>query len=135
MRDALALQRFEIVHLLAYVDPRTGDVLFNEDERLPARGLLKLLERAGTTLLFLATCDSLTLGAILSRSVSVVAASEDVLSAKMIAWEECFYGLLAKGMSLAASYDLAQATADLPMRLLMRNDVVFVATPLQRSAD
>jgi hypothetical protein len=134
LRDALALQRFEIVHLLGCVEPRTGDFLFNDGERLQASGLLKLLERAGTTLLFLATCDSLTLGAILSRSVSVVAASDDVESAKMIAWERCFYGLLARGTSLAASYDLAQATADLPMRLLMRNDAVFVPTPLQGGA-
>lgn len=126
LRDALALQRFEIVHLLGYVEPRTGDFLFKDDQRLAASGLLKLLERAGTELLFLATCDSLTLGAILSRTVSVIAASEDVESTKMITWERCFYGLLAKGMSLAASYDLAQATADLPMRLLMRNDAVFV---------
>jgi hypothetical protein len=134
LRDALALQRFEIVHLLGYVEPRTGDFLFSDDERLQASGLLKLLERAGTTLLFLATCDSLTLGAILSRSVSVVAASDDVESARMIAWERCFYGLLAKGTSLTTSYDLAQATADLPMRLLMRNDAVFLPTPLQGGA-
>jgi len=126
VRDALALDRFEIVHLLGYVEPRTGDFLFGDDERLSAIGLLKLLERAGTALLFLATCDSLTLGAILSRTVSVIAASDNVDSAQMIAWERCFYGLLGKGSSLAASYDVAQATADVPMRLLMRNDAVFV---------
>lgn len=134
LRDALALGRFEVVHLLGYVEPRTGDFLFNDDERLPADGLLKLLERAGASLLFLATCDSLTLGAILSRSVSVIAASDDVESARMIAWEKCFYGLLGKGTSLAASYDLAQATANLPMRLLMRNDAVFLPATLQKSA-
>lgn len=126
LQDALALSRFQIVHLLGYVEPRTGDFIFGDDERLPAAGLLKLLERASTNLLFLATCDSLTLGAILSRSVSVVAASDDVEATKMIAWERYFYGLLAKGTSLAASYDLAQVTADLPMRLLMRNDAVFL---------
>lgn len=126
LRDALALQRFEIVHLLGYVEPRTGDFVFSEDELLPARGLLKLLEQAGTELLFLATCDSLTLGAILSRSVSVIAASDNVEAAKMITWERCFYGLLGKGTSLAVAYDLAQVTADLPMRLLIRNDGVFV---------
>lgn len=126
LRDALALDHFEIVHLLGYVEPRTGDFLFGDDERLTASGLLKLLERAGTALLLLATCDSLTLGAILSRSVSVIAASDDVESARMIEWERCFYKLLGKGASLAASYDVAQATADLPMRLLIRNDVVFV---------
>lgn len=126
LRDALALQSFEIVHLLGYVDPRTGDFHFDDKERLPASGLLKLLERAGTQLLFLATCDSLTLGAILSRSVNVIAASDNVEADKMIQWEHCFYGLLGKGTSLAASYDFAQATVDLPMRLLIRNDGVFI---------
>ena len=134
LRNALALQRFEIVHLLGYVEPKTGDFLFKDDQRLQASGLLKLLERSGASLLFLATCDSLTLGAILSRSFSVIAASDDVDSSKMIAWESCFYDLLGKGTSLAASYDLAQATADLPMRLLMRNDAVFVPATLQKSA-
>ena len=123
---SLAFQRFEIVHLLGYVEPRTGGFCFKDDELLSASGLLKLLERAGTQLLFLATCDSLTLGAIVSRSVSVVAASDEVESKKMINWERSFYGLLGKGTSLTVSYDLAQATADLPMRLPIRNDAVFL---------
>ena len=134
LRDALALQEFEIVHLLGYVEPTTGDFLFNDNEWLPASGLLKLLERARTNLLFLATCDSLTLGAILSRSVSVIAASDDVESTKMIMWERCFYGLLGKGTTLTAAYDLAQATADLPMRLLIRNDAVFASADLRVGA-
>ena len=135
LRNALALHRFEIVHLLGDVKPRTGEFLFSDDELLPAMGLLKLVERAGTSLLFLATCDSLTLGAILSRSVSVVAASDNVDATTMIEWERCFYGLLGKGTSLAAAYDVAQATTDLPMRLLIRNDAVFVpATPTHEQA-
>jgi hypothetical protein len=134
LRDTLALQRFDIVHLLGYVEPKTGDFLFNDDERLPASGLLKLLERTRAEMLFLATCDSLTLGAILSRIVSVIAASDDVESAKMISWERCFYGLLGKGTSLATSYDLAQVTADLPMRLLIRNDSVLVPAAPEASA-
>lgn len=124
--DALALNRFDIVHLLGYVDPRTGDFVFSQEERLSANGLLKLLEKASTSLLFLASCDCLTLGAILSRAVNVIAASEDVEAEKMIAWERYFYSLLAKGTSLAVSYDLAQATTDLPMRLLVRNDALFI---------
>jgi len=122
----LALNSFEIVHLLGYVEPKTGDFVFTDDERLPAGGLLKLLERAKTELLFLATCDSLNLGAILSRAVSVVAASDSVEAAKMIDWERCFYGLLGNGASLTASYDVAQATTELPMRLLIRSDALFV---------
>jgi hypothetical protein len=126
LRDALALQSFEIVHLLGYVDTRSGEFVFADDEKLSPAGLLTLLERSKTELLFLATCDSLTLGAIVSRSVSVIAASDNVDADKMISWERCFYGLLGKGSSLTAAYDVAQATAELPMRLLIRNDALFL---------
>jgi hypothetical protein len=126
LRDTLALQSFEIVHLLGYVDSRSGDMLFDEHEHLPAGGLLKLLEKAKVELLFLATCDSLTLGAIVSRSMSVVAASDFVETSRMLSWERCFYGLLGSGASLTTAYDVAQATTDLPMRLLMRNDSLFL---------
>jgi hypothetical protein len=102
--------------------------MFDKDERLSATGLAKLVERCGAGLLFLATCDSLTLGAILSRSINVIAASDAVDAETMIAWEKRFYSLLGKGQSLVTAYDLAQATADLPMRLLIRNDSVFIPT-------
>jgi hypothetical protein len=123
---ALVRDRFDIVHLLGYVEPKTGDFLFDEKERLSPAGLLRLIEHTGANLLFLATCDSLTLGAILSRTVSVIAASDDVSADKMIYWERCFYGQLAMGVSLAASYDFAQAMGDLPMRLLIRNNAFFL---------
>lgn len=131
--SALARNRFDIVHLLGYVDPRTADFLFAENERLSALGLRTLIEQTGASLLFLATCDSLDLGSIVSRKVSVIAAVGTVDAEKMIMWERCFYGQLATGVSLAASYDFAQATRDLPMRLLIRNDACFlrsgVSTP------
>jgi len=126
VRDALALNRYEIVHLLGYVDTKSGEFVFSDNQRLSAEGLRKLLEKAGTELLFLATCDSLTLGAIVSRSMSVIAASDNIDTKSMLDWENCFYGLLASGSSLTTAYDLALATTDLPMRLLIRNDTVFL---------
>jgi hypothetical protein len=119
--------------LLGYVDPRTAEFIFDENERLSANGLRTLIEQTGASLLFLATCDSLDLGSIVSRKVSVIAAAASVEAEKMIIWERCFYGQLATGVSLAASYDFAQAMRDLPMRLLIRNDTCFlrsdVSTP------
>lgn len=126
LRDTLLRESFQIIHLLGYVEPRTGDLIFSEDERLPANALLKLLERTRTEMLFLATCDSLTAGAILSRAVSVVAASDAVEIETMVRWEKCFYGLLAQGSSLAAAYDFAQAAVEAPMRLLIRNDALLL---------
>lgn len=127
LRQALTSGQFQIVHLLGYVETKSGDFVFVDGEQIHASGLLKLLEHSQTQLLFLATCDSLTLGAILSRNMSVIAASDAVDAARMIQWERCFYDLLGEGNSLATSYDLAQATTELPMRLLIRNDTVFMA--------
>ncbi|MFY9557438.1 MAG: TIR domain-containing protein [Blastocatellia bacterium] len=126
LRDVLTRENFQIIHLLGYVDAKSGDFIFGDDERLPAGALLKLLERTRTELIFLATCDSLTLGAILSRNMSVIAASDAVEAAKMVRWAKCFYGLLAQGSSLAASYDFAQAAVDVPIRLLIRNDCLLL---------
>jgi hypothetical protein len=130
LRDVLAQGSFQIIHLLGYVEPKSGDFIFSEDERLPANALLKLLERTRTELIFLATCDSLTLGAVLSRTLSVIAASDMIETTKTIHWEKCFYGLLAQGSSLAASYDFAQAAVDVPMRLLIRNDALLLPVRL-----
>jgi len=133
LRDILTHESFQIIHFLGYVETKTGDFIFSEDERLPANALLKLLERTKTEMLFLATCDSLTAGAILSRALSVIAASDAIDIEKMVRWEKCFYGLLAQGSSLAASYDFAQAAVDAPMRLLIRNDSLFLPVRSERA--
>ena len=126
LRDALVTQSYQVVHLLGYVDPADGTFVFGEDEKLSAEGLLKLLQHSQAQLVFLATCDSLALGAKLARHMSVVAAIGQVGTEKMVAWERGFYSLLAQGKSLASSYDIAQVTVDVPMVLLIRNDAVFL---------
>ena len=126
LRDALITQHYQIVHLLGYVQPRDGAFVFEDKEKLTAEGLLKLLQHSGAQFVFLATCDSLALGAKLARHMSVVAAMGTVETHRIVNWERCFYRLLAQGTSLAPSYDLAQATADVPMILLMRNDALFL---------
>lgn len=129
LRDALITQRYQIVHLLGYVEPSDGAFVFEGEEKLSAEGLLKLLQHSHAQLVFLATCDSLALGAKLARYMSVVAAMGSVETSRMVNWERCFYRLLAQGTSLASSYDLAQATADVPMVLLIRNDALFLHYP------
>jgi hypothetical protein len=126
LSDSLMREKFQIVHLLGYVGPKNGDFQFSEDVSLSANELLRLLEYARTELIFLATCNSLMLGVMLSYSLSVIAASDAVETEKMVCWEKCFYSSLAQGSSLMASYDLAQATVDAPMRLLIRNDSLFL---------
>ena len=126
LRDALIAKRYQIVHLLGYVEPSDGAFVFEDKEKLSAEGLLKLLQHSRVQLVFLATCDSLALGAKLARHMSVVAAMGSVEINRMVKWEGCFYRLLAQGTSLASSYDLAQATADVPMVLLIRNDALFL---------
>jgi hypothetical protein len=87
--------------------------------------LLKLVELTQAKLVFLATCDSLTLAAELARSVNVIAATSSVEITAMLEWEKMFYTLLAQGRKLSEAYDIAVATSDAPMRLIMRHDMTF----------
>jgi hypothetical protein len=126
LSKAMSTTKFDIVHLLGSIDARTGDFLFDKDERLPPDGLKNLLKMTEAKLVFLATCDSLNLGAILSRHWSVIAAADFVENSALIVWEKQFYGLLANGYTLTKAYDTALSLTKLPMRLLIRNDATFV---------
>lgn len=124
-RRELSSHSFEIVHFLGYVHPQSGDLRFSENESLSPDGFLKLLELCGAKLAFLATCDSLFLAAKLAPYVNVVAASGTVQTERMVVWQGCFYDLLSRGHALSESYEVAQATTDVPMVLLMKRDMVM----------
>lgn len=128
VREILTARRFTIVHLLGYVDTKSGAFVFGDDDAIPADGLLKLLEVCGARLVFLATCDSLLLGAKLARRVDVVAATDSVLIELMLSWERCFYQMLERGRRLSEAYEVAQATTQAPMVLIMRKDAVFASS-------
>ena len=127
LRATLTSKHYEIVHLLARVELNSGDLIFDDNEKLKTDGILKLLQVSNTKLLVLATCDSLVLGAVLARHMNVISGVGRVKIEYVIPWEECFYSLLKQGKSLITAYDLAKATADASMIMLVRNDAVFTA--------
>ncbi len=125
LKDILVKKKFEIIHLLGYVDPTSGEFHF-ENETISARGLLRLVEQAEAKLVFLATCDSLTLAAELARTVNVVAATNSVEINAMVQWEKMFYTLLSQGRKMSEAYEVALETSDSPMRLIMHRDMKFI---------
>jgi len=126
LRDALSSKQYEIVHLVGFVELSSGDFIFNENEKVKPEGLLQLLQNSNTKLAVLATCDSLMLGAVLARHMSVISGAGTILVENIVKWEDCFYDMLAQGKSLTKAYDIAQATVDAPMMMLVRNDAMYV---------
>ena len=130
---------FGIVHIAAFVCPRSGDMYFsdidlnsgagNTQERdvFGAKALATLLEMANTRLAVITSSDSLALAATL-LSVTNVVATRDMLSPKvMAAWVAGFYDMLKK-KSLAESFEYAVSMSRAPMCLYPRSgggDIVF----------
>jgi hypothetical protein len=97
LREALVEnQTFDIVHIAAFVCPRSGDLYFTdvdldsgestvaEPDVLTADALTSLLEVAGAKLVVIGSCDSIVLGATLVNVCNVIAA-RDMVSPKMMA--------------------------------------------------
>ena len=148
LQGHLKSRRFDIVHIAAFVCPRTGDVYFSdvdlntgrgttsEVELIPANALAMLLEGAKTRLAVIASCDSLALAVELLRVTNVVA-TRDMVSPKMMAvWVEGFYGML-KTSSLTKAFEYAVSMSRAPMRLYPRRgdgDIIFRVEEEQKSA-
>jgi hypothetical protein len=123
---ALTSSKFDIVHLLAMVQPATGKMLLGDGESLRAEGLRKLLEKTDAKFIFLATCDSLVLAAEIARSLSVVAAFGTVKAEVISSWQRTFYHLLSIGRPLSEAYEVARSSSDQPIVLLTRSDSRFL---------
>jgi len=129
--EKLKTQKFDIVHIAAFVCPRTGDVYFSdvdpntgesvspEPDVIGAAALADLLEIAEARLAVIGSCDSLVLGTTL-LGVAHVIATNDIVSARMMAaWVENFYRML-PSVSLADAFDFAIKASRAPMRLYAR---------------
>jgi hypothetical protein len=73
-------------------------------------------------LVILATCDSITLAAKVSRTSNIIAATSVMEVKDFVDWEKVFYRMLAQGHSLSRAYEIARATTNAPMVLLMKQD-------------
>lgn len=142
LRQALADdQKFDVVHIAAYVCPRSGDLYFSdvdlhsgegldrEPDVLPADALAALLQMAEAKLVVIGSCDSIALGARLVSICHVVAARDMVSPKMMAAWVEAFYSKLPH-RSLLQALDYALKISQAPMRFYGRQvdgvDVVFL---------
>jgi len=133
-------ETYDIVHIAAFVCPRSGDLYFSEVDLntgmgigpdadvLKADALASLLEVARTKLVVIGSCDSIALAVTLSNVCHVIAA-RDMVSAKMMAsWVEAFYNKLPR-QSLSQALSYALKISQTPMRFYERQtktvDLVF----------
>jgi hypothetical protein len=128
-RGALSQERFDIVHIAAYVCPRTGTLYFsdvdlrtgkpNPDAQLDViepDDLVSLLGGARSRLAVITSCDALALATSLIATCHVVAARDMVSPNMMAAWVEAFYNLLPNA-PLSKALDFALRASGAPMRL------------------
>lgn len=134
LRAWLTAETVDVVHIAAYVCPRTGDLYFTdvdsatgeshdaEPDVLPADALAELLKRSQARLVVVGSCESLVLAATLLPVTNVVA-TRDMVSAKMMArWVDVFYTTLLQ-KPLAEAFEVAVSASGAKMRLFARTDV------------
>lgn len=140
LRNLLVKNRFDIVHVVSFIDPETGDIVLGDVEFdsgrgkyergkniVPADGFTKLIEMANVRLVVLNTCDSLALAARVARLANVVAGFALIGVPTAVEWSQVFYMLMARGKTLSQAFDVAQKTTDAGMVLLTKKD--FRITP------
>jgi hypothetical protein len=136
LRKLLTVERIDIVHVAAYVCPRSGELYFSEvdirtgesqapSDVLSAEAFASLLRTAGTRLAVISSCDSLALATSLLTVTNVIA-PRDMISAKaMASWLETFYRTL-HSQPLALAFDVASKVSGAPMLLYgQQPNVVF----------
>ena len=127
--DVLRHNTVHILHVAAYVCPRSGTIYFNR-KRLPtgenesdvsdfvrAEAFARLVQRAGTRLVVIASGDSLALVTVLLPVTNVIVPIDIVSSQAMASWIKTFYAAL-KAESLGDACEYAYAASGAPMRLL-----------------
>jgi hypothetical protein len=128
-RRVLSQGRHDIVHIAAFVCPRSGDLYFSDvdlrtgkpnpdvqKDVITPEDLVSLLRGAGSRLVVITSCDALALATTLIAACHVVAARDMVSPNMMAAWVEAFYGLLPTA-SLSEALTFAIRASGAPMRL------------------
>jgi hypothetical protein len=125
LREVLTEQEFEIVHLLNFVEPGNGTLVFGPGDQMSSEGFSQLIDLCKAQLVVLASCDSIALAAKVSRWTNIIAATNTMDTSDFEQWAACFYRLLFKGQPLSRAFDVARMTTDAPMVLLMKRDLTF----------
>jgi hypothetical protein len=138
LKNVLMENTFHIIHIIAYVDPKTGDIYFSDVNRdgvpidgakvdsIQASSFSKLVQLAKTRLVVLATCDSLILAAKLAKVTNMIGATDWVSVEDILEWELSFYKCISKGVSLSNSFETASSLSKAPMLLLTKKDFAFI---------
>jgi hypothetical protein len=139
LRNILMENTFDIIHISAYVDPKTGEIYFNDVnnegvpreginiDSIPATSFSTLVKLAKARLVILATCDSLILAAKLAKITNMIAATDWVSIKDMLDWEVSFYKCIAKGISISNAFETAASLSKAPMLLLTQKDLAFAS--------
>jgi hypothetical protein len=127
LRRLLTEREFHIVHLLNFVEPGDGTLVFDAADRMSSEGFATLLELCKAQLVVLASCDSINLAAKVSRRTNIIAATTTMNTRDFEQWAECFYSLLFRGHSLSRAFEVARTTTNAPMVLLMKQDFVIIS--------
>jgi hypothetical protein len=144
LRERLATETIDVLHIATYVCPRTGDLYFSEvdpdtgaslaekPDVVTPEALAELVNRAKTRLVVVGSCESLVLAANLLAVTNVVA-TRDMVSALMMArWVDVFYSTLPK-QPLSEAFDVAVMASGAKMRLFARSPV-HVGSPATDAA-
>jgi hypothetical protein len=121
----LSIKKYDIIHLLAYVEPGSGNIIFSENDSLTSLGFSKLVEISKAQLVVLATCDSIDLAARVARTTNIVGSTTIMQTKDFINWANSFYRLLSRNYALSQAYDTAASTNHAPVVLLMKQDIMF----------
>jgi len=125
LRDLLIDKHFDILHLTIPVDKEDGSLKFSMAETMSAEAFSKLVEACGAKLVVLAICDSIMLAARIARVTNMIAAIEPIENERDFQeWERMLYRMLSRGQPLSRAYEMARATINAPMVLLMKHDFV-----------
>jgi hypothetical protein len=129
LRQILATQHFDIIHVASYICPRSGDLIFSEvDPRsrtdvsgmpddLEVQSFVDLVKEAGASLVVLPNNEALPLVAKLLPVTNVVFAHDPVDVKTLASWISDFYRMLAEGYSLSDACRKAFAQHQAPMTL------------------
>jgi hypothetical protein len=129
LKKFLCEHKVHVVHIAAYVCPRSGDLYFsdvnlgsgesqapNGVDKISADALEKLLEIAETRLVVITGADSMALTVTLLKAAHVIAARDMVSPRMLAAWVEEFYTML-PDRPLSTALEFAMSASRAPMQL------------------
>jgi hypothetical protein len=137
LRNLLARQPFDILHLVLPVHPDTGALIFSQIDStyrpdspsvdtMPSKAFAEWLGESKTSLVVLATCHALPLAVDVAPVANIIAHNSVITEQDIKVWGKCFYGMLANGLPLFKAFDMTKSNyPHIMMRLVRHKEVAF----------